>query len=561
LRDMVLTSASFFGNKDLYIYKEDKEEHHFTYNQLSDEVEQFGTALNVLGISNGRVAVIGETSPKITVTYLGTINAGGVIVPLDREISPDQIVNFLNRAECDAVVYSQDFNGVLTGMADKLPGVRYFIPMKGEDTVDSSLASNPVVKPWNEILEIGKKAIDEHNNSYYKHHINKEKMCAILFTSGTTGTSKGVMLSMKNLITAAWASCLAVPYDSHTRLLSVLPQHHTYEMTCGHIAAINLGCTIYINDSLKYTMRNLQKFQPNALVLVPLFVETIYKKIWEEIHKKGMEKKVRNLMKFSDSLLKVGIDLRKKFFGKILAALGGKVETMICGGAPISPKILKDFYSFGIVIFEGYGITECSPLVACNPNGAARFGSVGKPVFGVRVRIDKDSTEEFGEIVVKGENVMLGYYNDEKATKLAFTHDMKNLENNSWFKTGDVGYIDSDGYIYITGRKKNVIILSNGKNVYPEELEEHLSHCDLIKECIVVGRKSDTGDIAITALIYPDYEKLDGKSESEISSLIKDAVNEINRTLPSFKHMTEVKILREEFEKTTTKKIKRFLYE
>ena len=560
LRDMVQTSAAFFGDKDLYVYKEDKQEVHFSYNRLRDEVEQFGTALNVLGIDDGHVAVIGGTSAKFTVAYLGTVNAGGVIVPLDRELTEDQLPNFINRAECQAIVYDKDFNGVFTGMADKMPGVRYYIPMKGEDSVDGSLPASPVVMPWEDVLKLGYQALEEHNNSYYLHSIDKEKLCAILFTSGTTGTSKGVMLSMKNLVAAADASCKVVPYDSKTRLLSVLPQHHTYEMTCSHLAVINLGASEYINDSLKYVMRNMQNYKPNALVLVPLFVETIYKKIWDEIRKKGKEKQVRTLMKVSDNLLKIGIDLRPKFFGQILAALGGEVKSIICGGAPISPKILKDFYSFGICIFEGYGITECAPLVACNPNGAARFGSAGKPVNGERVRIDKDPTEDFGEIVVKGDNVMLGYYKDEAATKSAFTHDMKNFENNGWFRTGDVGYIDNDGYIFITGRKKNVIILSNGKNVFPEELEEHLSHCDLIKESVVVGRAQPSGEIAITAIIHPDYERLEGKSDDEISAVIKDAVNDINRGLPSFKHMTEVEIRREEFEKTTSKKIKRFLY-
>ncbi|MCI8388292.1 MAG: AMP-binding protein [Clostridiales bacterium] len=560
-RDMVLSSASKYGDKDLYVYKEDKQEVHFSYNRLKDETERFGTALNVLGIDDCRVAVIGPTSAKLTVTYLGTVNAGGVIVPLDREITHDQLPNFINRAECSAVVYAPDFNGVLTGMADKMPCVRYFIPMKGEDTVDDSLPSSPVVMPWEDVLALGKQAIDDNNNSYYLHTIDMEKMCAIIFTSGTTGTSKGVMLSQKNLVAAAWASCDVVPYDSHTRLLSVLPQHHTYEMTCSHLAVINLGASEYINDSLKYTMRNMQNYKPNALVLVPLFVETIYKKIWDEIRKKGLEKKVRMLMKVSDGLMKVGIDLRKKFFGQILSALGGEVQSMICGGAPISPSILKDFYSFGITIFEGYGITECAPLVACNPNGAARFGSVGTPVYEERVRIDKQQpSDEFGEIVVKGDNVMLGYYNDEEATYATFTHDTQNLENDGWFKTGDIGYIDKDNYIYITGRKKNVIILSNGKNVFPEELEEHLSHCDLIKESVIIGRKQDSGEVAITALIHPDYERLEGKSDEEIETAIKNAVNDINRALPSFKHMTEVEIKREEFEKTTSKKIKRYLY-
>lgn len=559
LRDMVQTSAAFFGDKDLYVYKEDKQEVHFSYNQLRDEVERFGTALNVLGIDEGRVAVIGETSAKVTVTYLGTVNAGGVIVPLDRELTEDQIPEFIERAECDMVVYSASFNGIITKMAAKMPHVKYYIPMKGEDEVDHSLPSAPVVMQFDEVLKLGEQALNEHNNSYYLHKIDLDKMCAIIFTSGTTGTSKGVMLSMRNLVAAADASCKGVPYDSKTRLVSVLPQHHTYEMTCSHLAVINLGASEFINDSLKYTMRNFQNYKPTALVLVPLFVETVYKKIWDNIRKKGMEKKVRGLMKFSDTLLKMGIDLRGVFFKEIQAALGGEVKSMICGGAPISPQILKDFYSFGIVIFEGYGITECAPLVAVNPNGAARFGSAGKPVHDEKVRIDKDPAEDFGEIVVKGPNVMLGYYKDEAATKAAFTHDMKNFDNNGWFRTGDIGYIDNDGYIFITGRKKNVIILSNGKNVFPEELEEHLSHDPRIAESVIIGREQN-GETIITALVHPDYEKFEGKSDDEIAAEIKEAVNDVNRTLPSFKHMTAVEVMKDEFEKTTSKKIKRYLY-
>ncbi len=561
LRDMVLTSAAFFGEKDLYVYKEDKQEIHYSYNRLRDEVEDFGTALDVLGIRGERVALISHTSAKFTVAYLGTVNSTGVIVPIDREVSHEQLVNFINRAECKAVVYEPELNGVLTGMADQMPDVRFYIPMKGEDSVDSSLPANPQVLPWEDVLKLGKQALDNHNNNYYLGTLDQEKLCAILFTSGTTGTAKGVMLCMKNFVAATWASCKVVPYDSKTRLVSVLPQHHTFEMTCMHLAVINLGASVYINDSLKYVQRNIQNYKPNALVLVPLFVETFYKKIWDNIKKKGMEKKVRSAMKLSDFLMKLGIDLRKKLFKEILDAFGGEVQSIVCGGAPISPQILKDLYSFGIVVFEGYGITECAPLVACNPNGAAKFGSVGKAVEGCRVRIDKDPVDDFGEIVVKGDNVMLGYYKDDTATKKAFTHDMKNFENNSWFKTGDVGYIDNDGYIFITGRKKNVIILSNGKNVFPEELEEHLSHCDLISESIVLGRKNDSGEIVITALLHPNYDKLEGKSDEEVETILRDAVNEINRSLPSFKHMTDIEIHKEEFEKTTTKKIKRFVYE
>ncbi len=555
LRDMVVESAALWPDKDVYVYKVGKEEEHFSYTRLKEECEQVGTALNALGIQGKHVAVISETSAKTTVTYLGTVGSGGVIVPLDKELSPEQLVNFLNRAECAAIVYSPTFKGVITENADKLPLLRYYIPMSGEDSVDETLPHAPHVLPWADFLALGKQAMENGDNSYYEHKPELEKMCAILFTSGTTGTSKGVMLSEKNLCSATYAACRTTPYDSSTRLVSVLPQHHTYEMTCSHMGALNIGASEFINDSLKYVMRNFANYKPNALVLVPLFVETIYKKINDEIRKKGMTKKVETGKKLARAALKVGIDIRPKLFSQITGALGGDVKSIICGGAPVSPKILEDFYTFGITIYEGYGITECSPLVACNPpDRKPRFGSVGLPVYGVSVKIDKaHEDDETGEILVKGDNVMLGYYKDEEATKAVFTED-------GWFRTGDIGYIDADGYIFITGRKKNVIILSNGKNVFPEELEEHLSHCELIKESVVIGRADESGEIAITALIYPDFEQLEGKSDEEIEQIVRDAVNDVNRTLPSFKHMSAVEVRKEEFEKTSSKKIKRFLY-
>ncbi len=555
LRDMIVQSAELYGEKDVYVYKQDGEEIHHSYNRLKEECEQIGTALNALGIKGEHVAVIGETSAKITATYIGTVGAGGVIVPLDKEISPEQLVNFLNRAECAAIVYSQTFSGVITANADKMPKLKYYIPMSGEDTVDHELPHMPSVIGWDEFLALGKQAMENGDDSYYTYTPNLEKMCAILFTSGTTGTSKGVMLSEKNLCSAIYAACMTTPYDERTRLVSVLPQHHTYEMTCSHLAALNIGISQYINDSLKYVMRNFANYKPNALVLVPLFVETIHKRINDEIRKKGMTKKVETGKKLASAALKVGVDIRGKLFSQITNALGGEVKSIICGGAPVSPTILNDFYTFGITIYEGYGITECAPLVACNlPDRKPRFGSVGLPVYGVSVKIDKASEDdETGEILVKGDNVMLGYYKDEEATKAVFTED-------GWFRTGDIGYLDKDGYVYITGRKKNVIILSNGKNVFPEELEEHLSHSELIKESVVIGRANESGEIAITALIFPDYEKLEGKDDEEIEKTIRDTVNDVNRTLPSFKHMSAVEIRKEEFEKTSSKKIKRFLY-
>ena len=344
--------------------------------------------------------------------------------------------------------------------------------------------------------------------------------------------------------------------DDENRFVSVLPPHHTYEMTCGEFGVINIGAEAFINDSIKHVMKNFKAFQPNALALVPLFVETMHKRIWDEIRRQGLEKKVRAAMKINEALLNVGIDIRQKLFGRITAAFGGKLKSIVCGGAPINPTIIKDFYHFGITVLEGYGITECSPLVAVNSPGKVRFHSVGQPVYGCEVRIDYTPGETTGEIQVKGENIMMGYYKNEEATAEVFTED-------GYFRTGDIGYMDKDGYIYITGRKKNVIILSNGKNVFPEELEEYLSNIETVSEAVVVGRKdaeNAKSEVAITAIIVPNMESpaLIDKSRDEVYEIVRTAVMAINKKLPSFKHITEVELRDEPFEKNSSRKIKRY---
>ena len=549
LRDLVRSNAECFGDKPQYFYKdkETKQYVEFTYNDMNDHVNAIGTAFSVLGIMGKHVAVIGETWPDYLATYYATVNGGGVIVPLDRELAIDEIVNFCDLAEIEAIVYTEAFNNKLTSLSERMPGIKYYIPLnKGEES------NIPGVKPIEEILEIGREAQRAGNRSFTDHEIDLDAPAAILFTSGTTGTSKGVVLSHGNLTAAINASTQTTPYDYNSVFVSVLPIHHTYEMTCQQFAASDDGATVYINDSLKNVLRNFAKFKPNALVLVPLFVETMHKRIWAEIDKRGMRKKVRSAMKLSNLLLKVGIDKRDKFFSQITGAFGGELRSIVCGGAPIDPEIIKDFESFGITVLEGYGITECAPLVAVNRPGEVRYHSVGRPVPGCEVKIDKTDAEETGEILVKGANVMIGYYKNEDATKEVFTED-------GWFRTGDIGYIDRDGYIFITGRKKNVIILSNGKNVFPEEVEGYLSKCDLISECVVIGRENSNGEIVITAVVYPDFDKCSDMTDGDIYEAVKAQINEINRSLPSFKQVREVEIRKEEFEKTTSKKIKRFL--
>lgn len=550
LRHLVVSSAELYGDKPRYIYKEKREEKEFSFNDLLNSMNNFGTALSVLGLMGKTVAVIGETHPAYIAAYFGVANGNGMIVPLDKEINNEELVNFIHRARCEAIVYTEIMNERIMTIADKVPEIQCFIPI----TPRESDLANERVKPWESLQELGAKAIAEGNRSYLDVELDLEKPCALLFTSGTTGTSKGILLSQNNLTAATNSSCLSMHHiNDRTKLISVLPINHTYEMTCGHLAALNKGAVTFINDSIKYVTKNLASFKPTAIPFVPLFVETLYKRIWDNIEKQGKTEKVRKAIKLSNGLRRVGIDLRKKFFGQILSVFGGELESIICGGAPLDQRLIDDFEAFGIPILNGYGITECAPLVAVNRLGKQRAGTVGTAVENCQIKVILDEGQDTGEILVKGGNVMLGYFEDEEATAAVFTED-------GWFKTGDVGFIDEDGYLHITGRKKNIIILSNGKNIYPEEIEQYLAPIALIGEAVVVGRKNAVGEVVITALVYPnqDMVEAEGLSAEDVYTKLKEAINEVNKNLPVFKQIHDLEVRDTEFEKTTTKKIKRY---
>lgn len=550
LLQLVRTGAECFGEKDIYVYQENKQEKHLSYRENYERVLWFGTALCHYDLAGKKIAVVGDTHPSYMTAFFATIASNSTIVPLDKDLNDDALIDFMNIAEVSAVVYTASFNRRLINYADRLPTVKYFIPIidEGEDCAKDNVIA------FNELLEIGRMLYEGGNTAFTDIEPDLDHLAAILFTSGTTGTSKGVMLTHRNFVAATNGSDQSMTqFNRKNVFVDCLPMNHSYEITCGQLAIQNLGATMVINDSIKNVLRNFVKYKPNALMLVPLYVETMYKKIWSEIDKKGMKKKVRTAMKISDALLKVGIDMREKFFSQITGALGGNLKIIVVGGAPMRPEIISDFRSFGIYILEGYGITECSPLVAVNRLGSERPHSVGPAVECCQVRIDKQPGEETGEIVVKGENVMVGYYNNPEATAAVFTDD-------GWFRTGDIGYMDKDGYIYITGRKKNVIILSNGKNVFPEEIEEHLSdRSDVIGESVVLGRPNASGETVITAVIYPNPDFSKGKTKEEVEAAVREAVTEVNKSLPVYKQVRDTELRDTEFEKTTTRKIKRFL--
>ena len=539
------------GDKTIFKYFVANQVKEMTYAEFHANIHKTAAAFDSLELSGKRIAVIGDTSPQWLATYVGALAAGAVIIPMDKELAVTEIEKFLSMVEANAIVYSKNFNEKLLPTMESHPSLKYFIPVEAPANAEEL----PKVLPFDQLLDKGEAALA--NGYEIKPAANLEEMCEMLFTSGTTGTSKCVMLSQKNIFSAVSSAFKTVPFTPDDVLVSVLPVHHTYELMC-LLAAMTLGMTVCINDSLRHVLRNFKMFKPTGLVLVPLFLNTMHKKIWSEAEKSGRDKTLRKGMKISRALLKVGIDVRRKIFKTVIDSFGGNLTKIICGGAKLNPELVQFFDNMGIGIFEGFGITECSPLVAVTPYYARKPGSIGPAVPCCTMRIDPngDVTPEgyvMGEIQVKGDNVMLGYYNNPEANADVFTDD-------GWFKTGDVGYLDSDGYAYITGRIKFVIVLENGKNVFPEEIEEYLEGIETIAESCVIGRKSeDSDEVILTAVIYPDYSKFAGKDEDEIKNELRKTINAVNKKLPSFKQIKAIDVRKTEFEKTTTKKIKRQL--
>ncbi len=539
------------GDKTAFkFYDAKKNIKEISYTELSTNSIALGAAFTSMHLKGKRIAIVGESCPEWVMTYIATLSIGSVSVPLDKELAVEELFSFLSISDANAIVFTKSFCGkfkdkILNSQNDML-----FIPIDCDD--DELLACKNVIL-YKDVLKSGKETVSEGYTP--SDYTVSDEMREMLFTSGTTGTSKCVMLSEKNVISCVNSAVATVDFSKEDVIVSVLPLHHTYELAV-MIAALSLGATVCINDSLKYVLRNFKLFKPTGLVLVPLFVNTMYKKIMDEAKKTGQLKKMKFGMTLSSGLRKFKIDIRKKLFGQVLDAFGGRLSKIICGGAALNPEFADTFEKFGVNIYEGYGITECSPLISVNPFTAPKRGSVGPTVPSCEAKIDGTSTNGQGfiegEILVKGDNVMLGYYKNEEATKEVFTDD-------GYFRTGDVGYMDKDGYIYITGRKKSVIVLENGKNVFPEEIEEYLTNIDTIAESVVVGRK-DGESVVLTAIIYPAFDKFEKDADiNTIADSIKASINTMNKKLPSFKQVRNIELRQNEFEKTTSRKIKRYL--
>ncbi len=552
LHHLLAIGATEYTDNQLFLFERGGVDYKLTYAEFYDYVKSISRGLIHYGLAGKRVALIGETSVEWIAAYMATVISGGEIVPLDAALNHDQLINFVNLAECELLLYSGTWTEVVESRTEEMPTVKCFAQLCDAEFVPTAaeLLDAELLMPLSRISHAG-----NARPELVIPDTDTEKMAALLFTSGTTGSSKGVMLSQKNIC--------AVLNDAYTLLhhirpddllLSVLPIHHTYEMTCGIMGPMLFGAGIAINDSLKHITKNLKKYRPTVMALVPLFLEQFDKKIKAGIERQGKARSFATGVKVSRTLLKAKIDLRNKLFAEIRAAFGGRLRYVVSGGAALNPALVDSFRDIGIKVSQGYGITECAPLIAAVPFDVYNPKSCGRVIDHMQVFIDKaNATDSYGEIVVKGDNVMLGYYNNQEATDEVLVK--------GWFYTGDYGYIDKDNYLYITGRKKNVIVLPGGKNVFPEEVEESLAGIELIEECVVIGREHE-GDVIITAVVYPNAEtaKAQGLSnDEEIQSRIKDEIRKSNRELVGYKQIRRVEFRSEPFEKTSSRKIKRYL--
>ncbi len=543
-RALTEDAAEKFADRTAYSYKVsplDEEVVKKSFVEVRNDCRALGTSAHVNGLSGKTVAIVGGASYQWVCAYYSLMAACCVTVPIDKNMTADDIIGMINKAKCEAVFYA-DLDDKLAAIKDACHTVKHYVSLLGQSETDAPLSA------W---IEAGQAELDNGNTVYLDTEIDPDKLATIVFTSGTTGKGKGVMLTQTNIVSDMTQGMYLFQITDKT--LMALPPHHTFGSTVNFVGHYALGCDVYISNGIKYFQKEMKEQKPKHLVLVPLFVETLYKRIWATAEKSGQAAKLRNAMKLSNGLRKTGVDLRKKLFKSVTSNFGGELEMVICGGAALNQDIIDFFDAIGITILNGYGITECAPLISCNRNKLQKMGSVGIPIIGEEVKIaDPDENGE-GEICVKGPNVMLGYYEDPEATAKVFDEE-------GFFKTGDYGKLDEEGWIYITGRLKNLIIFSNGKNVYPEEIESEISRIYGVNEVVVYAGESraNPSKEVIVAEIFPDFDGLKEKGITDAKKYFTEEVKKANANMVSYKSVGLVKIRDTEFPKNTSRKITRF---
>lgn len=524
-----------------------------TFKEFGEDVVAFGTELIRLLPKNARVVIVGETTYGWYLSYMTLLCGAGIAVPVDKELPDNELENVIKRAKATAVIFTEKKKESIKKIENKLPEVKYFIQMNSEDFIENKhVGMDYLIKEGKEILKNG-------DTSYMDIEVDPEEFKVLIFTSGTTSKSKGVMICNRNLAANINSVFAYVHIYETDRLFSVLPLHHTYESTIGFLVPFAAGGSIAICEGLKYIVPNLKEAKPTIMLTVPLLVENLYKKINETIKKSNKEAMVNSMIHITNLLKAVNVDIKRKVFKEILDNLGGNIRIIVSAAAPIDSKIGKWVDDIGIKFLQGYGLTETAPISALTPEyEQAKYASTGRAVIDTDIKILNPNENGEGEILIKGPTVMMGYYEDEEATS--------EVMKDGYFCSGDIGTIDSDGYIFITGRSKNVIVTQNGKNIYPEEIEMLLGNIPEIAECMVYGQKNEDKndkELVITAKVIPNYTKIEeihgeGLTEEQIHKIIWDKIKEVNKKLTSYKAVKKLEIKKDEFEKTTTMKIKRY---
>ena len=543
LKDMLYKATEKFSKKPAFKVKDENGKiKEISYEQFKNDVEALGTAMIKAGLQNKKIAVIGKNSYQWSLAYMASVIVG-VVVPLDKELHIDDIANFLNISESEAVFGDNKYIEAIKENMDKINNKDLLL-------IDMGKAENSLEN----LIKTGKELVADNDINFKNIKINPDEMRILLFTSGTTGNSKAVCLSHKNICENIRSVAGIVKVSPKTKVLSILPIHHTYECTLGYLLVIYSGGCIAHCEGLRYILQNMQEYKPTLILCVPLLLDNMYKKIMKTLRSSLPEKYFNKGKHIIDA---IPFFLRGIVKGKIKKTFGGKLNTFIVGAAAMNPEVSYSIDKFGMRVLQGYGLTECSPLVAGNNDFYRKDDSVGLPIPNVEYKIANPNEEGVGEIIVKGPNVMLGYYKNEEATK--------EVLKDGWFYTGDLGKIDENGYLYITGRSKSVIVTTNGKNIYPEELEYYLNEEEAIAEAIVLGvEDKKSNDTIVKAKIFPNIEaikemlKVEMPTKEQIMDVITKCIQKINSKIPNYKHIKGFKIVDKELEKTTTQKIKRY---
>lgn len=541
IKEMMELAVKEAGDTVAFKFRQDGQIQDVTYRQFYADTMALGTALASLGMGDRHIAMVGENSYNWIMVYLTVLKSSGVYVPIDKELPFADIMNIVIDGDCEVVFYTKRYEDDFMQHAAEMPKVRFFIGIDREEDFGNFLS-------FEILLAKGRELYADGDETYASMTSDPNALKMLVYTSGTTGMQKGVMLSEHNLVSSVYYGLQVSTV--YTRSLSVLPYNHTYEAVSGLLVSIHKHVTICINDSLKFVLKNLQEYKPDFIYLVPAFVEVFYKKIMANARQSGKEQTLKKMIAMSNKLRRVGIDLRKTLFASVHKAFGGNLRKIVCGGSPLRPELGEFFDGIGISLINGYGITECSPLVSANHDMFNDPTTVGIPLPCCRIKFDNITPDGDGEICVKGDVVMLGYYKQPELTA--------EVLRDGWFYTGDYGRMNDKGQLMITGRKKNLIVLTNGKNVFPEEIENYIAAIPYVAEVVVYALRNEHGlEDSLCAEIFLSEEKIKELGIEDPAAAIKEDVARAVEPLPHYKRIAKIKLRDTEFEKTTTNKIRR----